>query len=106
MTRKGVVRVAYPAALAALALGAPACSNYFDALVSNPCGHAIEVAFGSGEEAATVEAESSRRFADVLADVGRSQTVEVLLPDGDVHEVSVPAEEDPVPVVVPARICR
>jgi hypothetical protein len=107
--REAPARVGLALTLAGVALSLSACSKFLDAIVFNPCPHVLEVRFPGREgfgNALAVEPESTRRVRDVIADVGRDATVRVELRDGSSEEVVAPdTDDDPVPVLIPARFC-
>ena len=92
------------------------CADYRDAVVVNPCAHHIEVFL---EHAPPEEVEnfyppsyrvaplSARRIENVLQGPGEDSYTAKVVIEGDESVIEVErVEEDPVPVVVPARLCR
>lgn len=106
--------------VAALAISAGAvtgaCTEALDAIVFNPCSHAVDVRFWGGDvppqnerdsrESYRVAAESVERLGSVLIEgEGDDYTAEVILPGNETVEITVSLDEDPAPVLITAEAC-
>jgi hypothetical protein len=104
--------------VAALSFLLPACSEYLDGIVFNPCAQSAKVSFSDASsppkqasgwhDQVIVPAIGARRIPNVFADMGKPQIsfaqVQIGNQPSQILEVKVTGE-DPVPVLIPATSC-
>lgn len=103
--------------LLAISSTAAACADFREAIVTNPCNHLITVRFSQHppDQVETfhpspfykIEPLSARRIDSVLQGPGESSYSAQIIIDEQESVIEIErAEEEPIPVVVPARLCR